>query len=111
MNEPIQPTPADAPMPVKDKKGLAIASLVLGIVSLCLAVVPIVGLIVALVGLILGILGLKSSMKGMAIAGIVLSAIVLVLAIIAVAVIGSLSLLGPVIGNVFSDINSSLVSP
>lgn len=64
------------------KKGTAIAALVLGIFGLLAWIIPIVGLPVGIVGLVLGIKGSKRSGKGMAIAGIVLSTICLILTII-----------------------------
>lgn len=64
------------------KKGTAIAALVLGIFGLLAWIIPIVGLPVGIVGLVLGIKGSKKSGKGMAIAGIVLSTICLILTII-----------------------------
>jgi RNA polymerase subunit RPABC4/transcription elongation factor Spt4 len=65
-----------------DKKGFAIASLILGINSLWAWLLPFVGFPVAIVGLILGIVGRKSSMKKMAMAGIILSIIGVVATII-----------------------------
>ncbi len=112
---PVPPVPPAQPMPlVNDRKGLAIASLVLGILSLCLVwfpVVGVVGLIGSVIGLVLGIMGLKSSLKGIAIAGIVISGISLLIGIVTVVVIGGLMLLGPAIGNVFTEINSSMIAP
>jgi len=110
---PETPTPA----PTGDKKGIAVASLVIGILGLCFPWIPyagLLGIIGSIVGLILGIKGLKTSGKGMAIAGIVLAVVSFLLWIIAlftVQGIAILLLLGPAIGDVFSQINSSLVSP
>jgi hypothetical protein len=78
-----------AAAPAGDKKGLAVASLILGILSLCAAFVPICGALVPIVGLVLGFLGMKSSRKGLAIAGIILSAIGLLLTIIFVIVVAA----------------------
>lgn len=63
-------------------EGKAIASLVLGIVGVFAWLIPLIGFPVAIVGLILGIGVMKSSYRGMAIAGIVLNIIFLVLTII-----------------------------
>jgi hypothetical protein len=83
MSEQFPPiTPPAAPTPVGDKKGLAIASLVLGILNLCSWFLPICGGPLAIVGIILGILGIKSSQKTLAIIGIVLSALGLVATIV-----------------------------
>lgn len=71
--QPLQPTQ-------KDNSGFAIASLILGILGVipccCANIVP------AVLALIFGIIGLKSSKKGMAIAGIILSVIGLVFTVI-----------------------------
>ena len=76
------PTPAPVPAPAGDKKGLAIAALVLGILNLCSWFLPICGGPMAIVGIILGILGIKSSQKTLAIVGIVLSALGLLATIV-----------------------------
>jgi hypothetical membrane protein len=71
-----EPLPPVVTTTVKDKSGLAIASLVLGIVSFCGAWVPYVNFCLALfvvAGIITGIMGLKSAKKGLAITGLVLS--------------------------------------
>ncbi len=105
MNEQFPPVPPvpPPPAPAGDKKGLAIASLVLGILSLCAAFVWWCGSPVSIVGLVLGFLGLKSSGKGMAIAGIILSAVGLFLMII-IAIIGAIS------GPIFQQIQSQLTT-
>jgi len=55
-----------------DKKGVSIASLVLGILSIFM---PLFGTVSAVVGLILGTVGLQDKKKKMAIVGIVLNSI------------------------------------
>ena len=65
--------------PVEEKKGLSIASMILGIVGLVAWCLPIVGFPVCLTGLILGIIGIKKGGKGMAIAGIIMCSITLLL--------------------------------
>jgi hypothetical protein len=75
-----EPLPPVITEPVKDKSGLAIASLVLGIISFCGSWVPYVNFCLALLvvaGIITGIMGLKSSKKGLAIAGLILSILAL----------------------------------
>jgi hypothetical protein len=115
---------------------LAITSLatgVLGIVSTCIGT-PVMGMILpvaslfcvggggllGLAGLITGILAqnqIKNSAgteggRGMATGGIVTSAITLgTLCILPIITIVALMLLGPTIGNVFSEINNSLQNP
>ena len=71
-----------APAPAGDKKGFAIASLVLGILSLCGSVTFLCGGLLSVIGIVLGALGMNSKSKSMAIAGIVLSALGLILTII-----------------------------
>jgi len=85
------PNPVPEPIPALggDKKGLAIASLVLGILNLCSWFLPICGGPLAIVGIILGILGIKSSQKTLAIVGIILSALGL-LATIVNAIVGAI---------------------
>ena len=63
----------------KDKGGFAVASLVLGIVSY---VACCVGPITQILAVIFGIIGIKSSKKGLAIAGIILGALGIVLSIV-----------------------------
>ena len=65
--------------PVEEKKGLSIASLVLGIISLVLLCFWYISLPCAILALIFGIIGRKKGGKGMATAGIILSAIALVI--------------------------------
>lgn len=110
---PVTPTPA----PESGKKGMAIASLVIGIIGLCFPWIPyagLLGIVGSIVGLVLGIKGLKTSGKGMAIAGIVLAVVSFLLWLIALFTVQGIAVLllfGPAIGDVFSQINSSLVSP
>ena len=67
---------------IKDKRGPAIASLVLGINSLWAWFLPIAGFPVAIIGLLMGIVGRKSTMKKLAMAGLILSIIGLVATIV-----------------------------
>ena len=62
-----------------DKKGLSIASLVLGILGFIVWLLPIVGFPVIIVGLILGIIGHNKGGKGFSTAGIILCIITLIL--------------------------------
>jgi hypothetical protein len=80
MNEPMQPTVA--PTQVPEKRGFAIASLVLGILSLCGSLNFLCGGLLSVIGIVLGALGVNSRSKSMAIAGIILSALGLILTII-----------------------------
>ncbi len=77
---PVEPAP---PMPVPaDRRGLAIASLVLGIISLCGAIFWFCGGPLAIVAVVLGVLSRNSTARGMATAGIILGAIGILLAIV-----------------------------
>jgi len=102
------PAPVMPVIPGQQQKtnGLAIASLILGIGSIFLSfVIGIVAIILG--GVSLGQISHKNEGgKGMAITGIVLGALSLIL--IPVFIIVILRLLGPQIGNVFSQINQSL---
>lgn len=73
--------PAAKP-PVKDRKGLAIASMVLGIVALVLFCIWYISLPCAILSIVFGIISIKSSKKGMAIAGISTGAVGFVLMIL-----------------------------
>jgi rubredoxin len=55
-----------------DKKGYAIASLVLGLCGLVAWLLPLLGLPVTIVGIVMGVLGLKYSKNSMAVAGFTL---------------------------------------
>ncbi|KAF0106299.1 MAG: RDD domain containing protein [Anaerolineaceae bacterium] len=124
----VQPVPSSA----RNNK-LATAGLVTGILALlsyCLSIVisffqslwlPIIlmgsGALLSLASLITGIIGLvqvnksqgEQKGKGFAITGIVLGGLgVLAICILPIVV---LTLLGPVIGNVFSEVNSNLNVP
>jgi hypothetical protein len=76
--EVISPLPVTQP----DRKGLAIASLVLGLLSLFSFCLVFCAGPLGLAGIITGIAGLKSSQRGLAIAGIVLSGLGLVISVI-----------------------------
>ena len=66
----------------KDKKGLAIAAMVLGIVSLVLFCIWYISLPCAILAIIFGIISIKSSKRGMAIAGISTGAVGFILMVI-----------------------------
>ncbi|MGB8213699.1 MAG: DUF4190 domain-containing protein [Anaerolineales bacterium] len=98
------PPPPPMPAPASDKKGLAIAALVLGILSLCSSWFFCGGLL-GVIGVILGLLGMKSSGRTMAIIGIVLSVVGLILTIIFIIVY---IVSGPSIGNIFNQMQYQL---
>ncbi len=97
--------PEASPPPAGDKKGLAIASLVVGVLNLCGWLLPICGLPLGIVAVILGVLGIKSSQRTLAIVGIVLGGLTILLAIIN-AIAGVL--LGPQMQDIFNSISSDL---
>lgn len=70
-----------------DKKGMAIASLVLGIVSIVFSCAWYLAIPAAIVGLFLGVTANKAAKSGMTTAGIVLSVIGLIIAVIWVVVV------------------------
>jgi hypothetical protein len=101
MEVPGQPAPAPAPAPLQpiyasgqeippyamaapptDRKGFAVASLVLGIVSMLFCCLAYLTFLPALLSIIFGALGLKSSKKGIAIAGLILGAVAIVIGIL-----------------------------
>ena len=108
MSEQLPPisVPVSTPAPAGDKKGLAIASLVLGILSLCASVGWFCGGPISVVGLVLGFLGRKSSGKGLATAGIILSAVGLLLTVIFI--ILSLIFRGPILNNIYNQIYNQI---
>ncbi len=74
-NTPVQPQP-------EEKKGMSIASLVLGICGIVGCCLPILGYPVAITGLVLGIIGKNKGAKNLAIAGIIVSSVTLGLTLI-----------------------------
>lgn len=66
--------------PKKEKKGFCIASLVLGIVALVFFCLWYISIPCGILAIIFGILGIKSTNKGMAIAGLITGSIGLVIA-------------------------------
>ncbi len=65
-----------------EKKGMSIASLVLGICGFVAWCIPLLGYPVTIVGLILGCTGMKKGGRTMAIIGIILCIITLILTIV-----------------------------
>lgn len=76
------PSPQNPSPQNPEKKGMSIASMILGIVGFFAWCIPLFGFPVTIVGLILGICGIKKGGKGMAIAGIICCVITLILTII-----------------------------
>ena len=77
-------TQATNTAPANDKKGFSIAALVLGIIALVLCCIWYVSIPCGIIALILGIIGLKSSKRGMSIAGIITGVIGMILSIVLV---------------------------
>lgn len=89
--------------PVKDKKGFAIAALVLGIIAIVLCCIWYISIPCGILAVIFGILGIKSSKKGMSIAGLVTGAIGLIVSII---IFFALVIIGMAVG-ITEGINST----
>lgn len=68
--------------PVKEERGMSIASMVLGIAGFVTWCVPIAGYPITIIGLVMGIKGMKKGGRGMAGAGIVMCSITLYLTLI-----------------------------
>ncbi len=133
------PLPPAVPEPAARKaNGLATTAGALGIGAVVIIVVAVIGIfispagfalvgtvcaglsiLIGIVALVLGIIGLVQiknhpgqTGKGMAITSVVIGALsVVLLCLSPVLVTTTLMLLGPVIGNVFTEINSSLTAP
>ena len=112
-NTPIEipnvPAPS-SPSTSGNEQVMAIASIVFGVIGLCAGLF--VGLCAApfpILGLILSYLALKDpNQKTLAIIGMALSGLSFLVVCVLVLIMGGLMVLGPVVGNVFSDINQSL---
>lgn len=81
----------------KDRKGFAIAALVLGIVAIVLSCLWYISIPCGILALIFGILGRMSSKKGMSIAGLVTGVIGMIISIVILVVL---------VANIFSLVNS-----
>ena len=98
----------------KKTNGLSIASMITGIVSIPLSFCYGAGLPFGIAAFIMGLIARKQIKEtpqegnGMALTGIITGGIVSILAVFAIITIAVLLILGPVIGNVFSKIGSSL---
>ena len=74
-NQPINNSKQNTNNMENDKKGFSIAALVLGIVAIVLSCIWYISIPCAILAIVFGILGIKSSKKGMSIAGITTGAI------------------------------------
>ena len=77
-------TPYATEQPAKDRKGFALAALILGIVAVAISCLNFLDIPIAILAIIFGILGLKSSKRGMALAGLILGAAGLIIAIVVI---------------------------
>ena len=80
--DPNQQNFYNGPVMPPEKKGMSIASLVLGIASFLAWIIPLFGYPVSIVGIVMGAIGMKKGGKGMAIAGIICSSIGLLITLI-----------------------------
>lgn len=81
--------------PKKNRKGFCIASMVLGIIALVLFCIWYLSIPCAILAIIFGVLGIKSTGKGMAIAGLVTGSIGL---IVSIAIIVFIVIFGMAVG-------------
>lgn len=98
-NTPVQQTTPTVP----DRKGLAIASLVLGIVSLVFFCLWYISIPCAVLGIIFGTMSKTSSGAGMAKAGLICSIIAIAIAILALTILAGFfaAIMGSVTGDSF----------
>lgn len=105
--------------PIKKTNGLAVASLVIGVLAWPLACCYGAGIPLGLAALVMGLIGLRQvksnpselSGQNVAIAGAILGGISTITGVVILLSLGSLTLLGPQIGDVFSKVNESLLTP
>jgi hypothetical protein len=119
MSQPLPPVPQPAPVPASKRNTLALISLIVALAPIILIFIPYVSCLAflcPLAAIILGIIGLtqiNKSMqrgKGMAIAGIIIGGFWVILVpiiIIAGATLGA-TLFGPIISNIFNQIQNNL---
>lgn len=89
-----------------DKKGLCIASMVLGIISLVFCCVWVISIPCAILAIIFGIIGIKSTKKGMAIAGLITGAIGVIISFVvfmSLVMFGVISGVGDVLDSIEDD--------
>jgi len=92
-----------------EKKGLSIASLVLGIVSLALFCITYVSLPCAILAIIFGILGKKKGGAGMAKAGLIMGIIALTLVVLFwILAIAGIAALGSFAGELGNELTNEL---
>jgi hypothetical protein len=113
MSQPLPPVPQASP--TAKTNTLALVSLIVALAPILLIFIPYVnciGFLCPIAAIILGIIGLTQVNKtmergkGMAIAGIIIGAFWIIL--IPIIIIAGVSLFGPVIGNIFNQIQNNL---
>lgn len=110
----IPDQPASLPPQLSgNEQVMAIASIVLGVIGLCASLfIGLCGAPFPIIGLILGYMALKDpEQKTLAIIGMAISGLTLIIVCVLVVIVGGLIIMGPAIGNVFSEINQSLMTP
>lgn len=91
----------------KDRKGFCIASMVLGIVAMVFFCLWYISIPCGILALIFGILGVKSTNKGMAIAGIVTGAIGLLISFLIIVIFFIYGLAMGISDNLINDYDSN----
>lgn len=90
-----------------EKKGMSIASLVLGIVSVALCCIGWVSIICAILAIIFGVVGKKKGGQGMAKAGLILGIIALAIYVLMwVLAMAGLAALGSFAGELSNELNN-----
>ena len=89
----------------KDKKGLAIAAMVLGIVAIVLCLIWYISIPCGILAIIFGAISLKSTNKGMALSGVItgIVGIILSIVIIAIILISAISIFNQAINSKYYD--------
>ena len=90
---------------IKNKKGLAIAAMVLGIVAIVLCLIWYISIPCGILAIIFGAISLKSTNKGMALSGVItgIVGIILAILIIAVIIISAISIFNEAINSEYYD--------
>lgn len=109
-NDPIGITETPVPTLSGNEQAFAIASIVLGLLGMCLTLFAgVCGAPFPIIGLVLGYLGMKDpEQKTLSIAGLVINGLTILAFCALVVIMGGLMVMGPVIGNVFSEVNQSI---
>lgn len=110
------PPSVPPPQPASSTNGLAIASLVLGIIAIPMVFCYYIGVLPGIAALVLGLVA-RNQIKasggtqgggGLALAGVITGGIGVGLGVVMICMIVILALMGPAIGNIFSNITSNV---